>query len=105
MNEKAKDLELKAKAIRRNQKLQKKKLKNKSVIPKVVVNKFIIHARARRPIVREDKTLVDALRWVLEQIPKEDLYEVHDGSDRLLWGRATGLNKETYKDTYGRSSK
>jgi hypothetical protein len=105
MNEKAKDLELKAKAIRRNQKLLKKRQKIKSVVPKIVTNKFIIHARARRPIIREDKTLVEAIKWVLDQIPKDDLFEVHDADDNIIWGRSTGLNKKNYKDTYGRACK
>lgn len=105
MNEKAKELEQKAKAIRRNQKLQKKKQKLKSVIPKEVLNKFIIHARARRPIVRESPTLVEVFKWILEQIPKDDLYEIHDSQDRLLWGKTTGLNKDVYQETYGRATK
>lgn len=97
MNNKARELERKAKALRRQNKIKKVKASLKTVMPEKVLTKFIIHARARRPIIREDKTLIDAMKWILTQIPKDDLYEIHNENDQLLWGKTTGLNKETFK--------
>lgn len=97
MNDKAKDLERKAKLLRRKQKIKKARAVKKTVIPEKVLTKFIIHAKARRAIVREDKSLVDAIKWALTMIPKEELYEVHSDKDELLWGRSTGLNKEVFE--------
>ena len=101
MNDKAKELERKAKILRLSQKRKKLKLvKAKRVVEKPKLSKFIIHARARKPIVREDESLVAAVKWILTMIPKDDLYEIHDANDRLLWGRSTGLNKKIFEMTH-----
>lgn len=103
MNHKAKELERKAKILRQSQKRKKLKLiktKVNRVESKPKLIKFIIHARARKPIIREDESLVDAVKWILSMIPKDDLYEIHDANDRLLWGRSTGLNKKIFEMTH-----
>lgn len=98
MNDKAKELERKAKILRLSQKRKKLKLvKAKRVVSVPKLTKFIIHARARKSIIREDESLVAAVKWILTMIPKDDLYEIHDINDRLLWGRSTGLNKKLFE--------
>lgn len=98
MNNKARDLELKAKALRHKQRLAKLKNSNTAKVVEKKKATFIIMARARKPIVREDESLMSAIKWVITQIPVEDLYEIHDDQDRLLWGRSTKINPKVYKD-------
>ena len=59
---------------------------------------FIIHLRARRPIKRDASSIIDVVKWVLGQVSQDDLYEIHDVKDRLLWGRSTGLNKKVFDE-------
>ena len=101
MNNKARDLEQKAKALRTKQRLSKLQKQNTAKVVEPKKSTFIILARARKPIVREAETLMDAIKWVVTQIPADDLFEVHDEHDRLLWGRSTKINPEVHKDIHG----
>lgn len=101
MNNKARDLEKKAKTLRNKERLSKLKKQNTAKIVEPKKTTFIILARARRPIFREAESLMDAIKWVVTQIPVDDLFEVHDSNDRLLWGRSTKINPEVYKDIQG----
>lgn len=92
---KAQELEQKARALRQKSK-KKTVVKVKTDVPKL--NKYYIHARARRVIEHEAQNLIDVTRWILAQVPAEDIYEIHDDQDRLLWGRSTELNPEVYTD-------
>lgn len=95
MNQKAKQLEIKAKQLRRLAK--RKKVVNTPKVEKAL-NKYYVYARACKVVEREDKNLVAVIKWALTQIKPDDLFEIHDENDNLLWGRATKINTKVYNE-------
>lgn len=92
---KAENAANKARELKRKSKL--KKARNE----KERNNVYYVYARGRRPIFHEAKNLVEALKWALSNIPKQDLLEIHDKDYQLLWGRHTGINKDNYNESHG----
>lgn len=96
MKKTAYELQLKAKELKRKEKIKRKKLS----APTKKLNLYYIYARARKPISHEAENVVDALRWALKTIPVQDVLEIHDENTNLLWGRYTGLIKETFNEKH-----
>lgn len=96
MKKTAYELQQKAKELKRKEKIKRKKLS----APAKKLNLYYIYARARKPISTEAENVVDALRWALKTIPVQDVLEIHDENTNLLWGRYTGLMKETFNEKH-----
>lgn len=91
----ANSLSQKAKELKRKDKLKKNKIKNQKKL-----NLYFIYARCRKPIPCEAENVVDALKWATKNIPIQDILEIHDDKTNLLWGRFTGLNKDTFSEKH-----
>jgi len=91
------DLQQKAKELKRKEKFKKKKL---IISNSKKSNLYYIYARARKPIPYQAENIYEALKWAVKNIPIQDVLEIHDENTNLLWGRYTGLIKESFNEKH-----